>query len=257
MTTPLGILVLGHGTQDEQGYQEFLFFVDRLSQSLTVSLQTDSFYLTYAFLELVKPDFMESVRDLYARGIRSILVVPMFLALAGHMKHDVPLLIKEASHSFSGVMMQVLPAFGDEDAVVQGLLNRLYEVTIHADVNRCAIVLVYRGSSDVSALEQVQNVVEKVSYALSSKQVIMASMFGLGDSVSDVVQRVGHTDIDRIIILPYLLFHGFLFTKLRSLVDKRNSDKETVPCTLATYLGVQEMLVELTMQRIINLKFGR
>ncbi len=248
----LGIIVLGHGTRDEQGYQEFLVFVDTLSQWLTVSLPTDSWCVTYAFLELAKPDFMQSIRELHARGIRKILVVPVFLVLAGHMKRDVPLLIERAFHTFPGLAMQVLPAFGDEDAIIQGLLKRLHDMTANVDVSRCAIVLVYRGSSDVSAIEQVQKVAEKLADALLTKQVMMASMFGVGESVDNVVARVRHADVDRIIILPFLLFHGFLFTKLRNLVKDRESEIGVVPCALSSYLGVQETLVELTAQRILN-----
>lgn len=250
--TTLGIIVFGHGTRDERGHKEFIAFVESLTQQLLQSRKECSWCVTYAFLEFAKPSFRQAVMDLYDKGFRKLLIVPLFLAMAGHMKQDVPALVRRAQQTFPTLDIQVFPAFGDDDAIIQGLLKRLYEATTSDDVTHCAIVLVYRGSSDVSALQQVQKVVSKLADLLSSKQIAMASMFGAGDSVDAVIAKIRDADVDEIIILPYLLFHGFLFTKLTNLVYDLDREVNTVPYTLASYLGVQEDVVKLTMQRITN-----
>ena len=58
-----------------------------------------------AYLERMRPDFDGAVDALHARGIRHITVAPIFLAIGGHMKKDLPVLIESAGKR-TGIMMK-------------------------------------------------------------------------------------------------------------------------------------------------------
>ena len=75
-----------------------------------------------AYLERMRPDFDEAVDALHARGVRHVTVAPLFLALGGHMRKDLPLLINAASDR-TGISFRVLPALGEVDSLIESIAN--------------------------------------------------------------------------------------------------------------------------------------
>ena len=75
-----------------------------------------------AFLERMEPAFDAAVDALYARGIRRITVAPIFLALGGHMRNDLPKLVGTAQQR-TGIAFQVLPALGEVDSLIAAIAD--------------------------------------------------------------------------------------------------------------------------------------
>ena len=75
-----------------------------------------------AFLERMQPSFDEVVTTLHIRGIQEITVAPIFLAIGGHMRKDLPKLI-EATQLRTGIVFKVLPALGEADALIGAIAD--------------------------------------------------------------------------------------------------------------------------------------
>ncbi len=81
-----------------------------------------------AFLERMQPSFDEVVGALHAGGIRQVTVAPIFLALGGHMKKDLPALI-DAAKARTGMEFRILPALGEVDELIDSMANWVHQAS--------------------------------------------------------------------------------------------------------------------------------
>ena len=72
-----------------------------------------------AFLEFSEPDLPSAVAELAQAGMTAIRVLPMFLGVGTHARADLPKLISAAQHRCPGVEIDVAPAVGEHQEVVQ------------------------------------------------------------------------------------------------------------------------------------------
>ena len=86
---PLGVLLVGHGTRDEVGTQQFFELSEKLQQHLP-SMQVQP-----CLLEFQQPTIPEAWNRLVSQGVSEIRVAPLLLFAAGHAKQDIPDLVQK------------------------------------------------------------------------------------------------------------------------------------------------------------------
>ena len=77
-----------------------------------------------AFLERMSPTFEEAVTALSQRGVTEITVAPIFLAMGGHMRKDLPNIIADSQQE-TGITFQVLPALGEVEVLLNAIADWL------------------------------------------------------------------------------------------------------------------------------------
>ncbi len=82
-----------------------------------------------AFLELTPPTLAEAVAQLAVAGHRHITVAPLFMAQGGHLKRDLPQLLEDLRRRHSGVTLELLPAVGEVEAVLDAISEWLVNAT--------------------------------------------------------------------------------------------------------------------------------
>src|SRR5258707_5141020 len=85
-----GLLLVGHGTRDAAGLDEFAVVVERVRVAASEPVEG-------CFLELARPTIGEGLARLVDRGVRRVTVVPVLLFAAGHAKRDIPAAVEEAA----------------------------------------------------------------------------------------------------------------------------------------------------------------
>ena len=111
---PQALLLCAHGSSDPGWAEPFIKLQSRMRQ------RDPGRIVELAYLERMRPTFDEAVAALHAQGIRQITVAPIFLALGGHMRKDLPRLIGDA-HSRTGIDFRVLPALGEVDTLIDAI----------------------------------------------------------------------------------------------------------------------------------------
>ena len=84
------LLLFAHGSSDSGWAEPFL------KLRAIIRKREPRYIVELAFLERMNPSFDEAVDALQERRIRQITVAPIFLALGGHMRNDLPKLITDA-----------------------------------------------------------------------------------------------------------------------------------------------------------------
>ena len=78
-----------------------------------------------AFLEQMQPSLPACAASLYAEGVRSLRVVPVFLGMGGHLKDDLPTMVAEIRKSCAGLEIDVDPPIGEQPGVIAAIANAI------------------------------------------------------------------------------------------------------------------------------------
>lgn len=84
------LLVIGHGTREPQGVEQFHQVVEQLRERLAPR------WVEPAFLELCPPSIPEAIAELARAGVTRVTAAPLLLFAAGHAQHDIPALLAAA-----------------------------------------------------------------------------------------------------------------------------------------------------------------
>lgn len=116
------LILFAHGARDAQWSEPFRAIRQAVSArraDLTVEL---------AFLELMEPKLADCVAQLVRNGHTQVTIAPLFLAQGGHLKKDLPLLLKKLEEKHPTADIAVLPPIGE----VTELLNAISEWLVNS-----------------------------------------------------------------------------------------------------------------------------
>ena len=109
-----GLILFAHGARDPRWAEP----LDRLRERVARAAPGP---VAVAFLDIMQPDLPAAAADLVAAGCRGICVVPVFLGQGGHVKRDLAALVDAAAARHPGVALRVVPAVGEDEAVIDAL----------------------------------------------------------------------------------------------------------------------------------------
>ena len=72
---------------------------------------------TLTFLENMQPSLQQGVAEMVAAGAQTIQIVPLFLAVGSHLKHDMPELIEQTRQSHPGIKITACETVGENTAI--------------------------------------------------------------------------------------------------------------------------------------------
>jgi len=78
-----------------------------------------------AFLELMQPTLPDCAAALYADGVRTLRVVPVFLGVGGHLREDLPKLVAELKGRYQDLQITVEPPIGEQPGVISAIANAI------------------------------------------------------------------------------------------------------------------------------------
>ena len=112
-----GLVLFAHGSRDPGWARPF----EELAASLRKLVDGP---VVLAYLDLMRPSLDEAIDGL-AGKVTAIRVIPVFLGPGGHVKEDLPRLVKAARARHRSISMEIDPAIGDQAAVVEAIAKAI------------------------------------------------------------------------------------------------------------------------------------
>ncbi len=247
MSRPEALLLVGHGSSDQRGVDEFTAFTERVRRSLAPrGVDVDG-----GFIELSPPTVHAAWSRLAARGHRSLAAVPLVLVAAGHAKGDIPAaLAREALRD--GMSFAMGRPLGPHPALLGVLADRI-AVALEAlggrDAAGTAVLLVGRGSTDPDANAEVCKVARLLQEGREYAFVETAFVSLTAPSVPEGLERCRRLGASRVVVAPYFLFEGVLPRRVEAQARGyagRQPDLEVLP---AGRIGDCAELADLVIER--------
>jgi sirohydrochlorin cobaltochelatase len=113
------LILFAHGARDPQWARPFQQLVAELGERLPGER------IVLAFLELMRPSLPDCAAALYAEGVRTLRVVPVFLGTGGHLKEDLPSLVAELKARYRDLQINLEPPIGEQPEVIAAIARAI------------------------------------------------------------------------------------------------------------------------------------
>lgn len=184
-----GVLLIGHGSRDWAGNEQFLALARELAAELSP--------LEPAFLGHAAPSIAQGVARLGARGVTEVCVEPLFLFSAGHMQDDIPRELKAGAHP--GMTFRIGQPMGAEPELI-----RIAAAQIQPEDHVLLIGVVPTGG-----FREVARLLQRETGCAGVEPIFLAGGGAVPAEPAPGARQVA--------VLPYLLFPGVLMKQVQAL----------------------------------------
>lgn len=239
-----GLLIVGHGSRDPSANVEFEALV------AAYRVARPDIEVAHGYVELARPSLSTALGNL-AQRTNSVVVLPLFLFAAGHVKNDIPLALSQARQDFPTARFTVANALGVHPTLVELAFERARTALEGArESAKTAVVVVGRGSSDPDANGDFCKVVRLLAEGREIGWVVPCFIGVTRPLFEETAELVARVRPERIVVVPYFLFSGRLITKIREQVEAFQARYPWIKVELAPHLGSDDRLLKLMDERL-------
>ena len=259
----LGVLLVGHGTRDPRGQQEFTELVARLAKS------RPDLRVGGGYLEIAQPSIEEAVHQLVSRGARSIVAIPLLLLAAGHAKQDVPEALEFAARQHPGLSIRLAGHLGCHDAMLRLAHRRRQtarrltslgsaepqpswgEITASQtiDPEDRVLLVVGRGSGDHAAQAELREFARLSGQSTAERHVRTCFLAMARPSLDERIAELAESRFRAIVVQPHILFMGDLLERVQKRIHEAATEDRQRTWYLTHHLGPEDELVETILAR--------
>lgn len=251
------LLLIGHGTRDQQGRQTFLDFAAAYHQL------DPSRPVVPCFLELTTPTIQEGVETCVAQGYTDFSVLPILLFAARHNKFDVTNELDRARAKYPQIKFHYGRHFGITPPILDLWNDRLAELDQPKhnphEIPRSETVLLFvgRGSSDPDANGDVAKMA-RILWEGSGYKTVETCFIGITHPrLEEGFRRARFYEPKRIVVLPYFLFTGVLMKKIFDITVQQQKQYPEISMTCLPEMGIHPQLMRVLRDREIETQLGQ
>ncbi|MBY0454012.1 MAG: sirohydrochlorin chelatase [Burkholderiaceae bacterium] len=253
MTTPHDtILLIGHGSREAQGNDEIHRFVAQWR-----TRQPD-WNIQVCFIEFAPPSLHDGLVQA-AAGAARVLVLPLILNAAGHVKMEIPEAIEHARAHCPGTAFLYGPHLTACDPILAVLRRNLRQCMAALDMpdpTTTGVVLLGRGASDRQANGDVAKMARWLQEESDHELVDLAFTGITWPRLERVVQRQVLLGMKQIVVLPYYLYTGTLMQRIARQVEHLRAQYPQIRFAQAEHFGFAPEIFALLEQRVADLRAG-
>jgi sirohydrochlorin cobaltochelatase len=244
MTTT--ILLVGHGSRNQAGNDEIQDFRQQWQ-----ALHPD-WRIELCYIELAEVLLDEGLRRA-AQGAGKVIVVPLILSAAGHVKAEIPEHIAKARERFPEVEFIYAPHIGANEDILK-ILEKNLKSAMHTlampDPKTTGVIILGRGSSDRVANGELSKLARWL-YEITEHELVDVAFTGITyPRLESIVQRQVRLGMTQIAILPYYLFTGLLIERIALQVARLQSQYPQTAIACGSYFGFDKNIFALLDQRV-------
>lgn len=246
MNTHEIILLVGHGSRHAPGNEEILRFAGLWRQRHP---EQD---IEVCFIELAEP-LLDAGLDSAAAKAERVIVVPLILNAAAHVKMEIPEYLEQARTRHPKTEFIYARHLGANEQVLRILKRNLRKTLLEMDApdpRNTGVIILGRGSSDRIANGEVAKMARWL-YEESEHDLVDIAFTGITHPrLETVVKRQMLQGMAQISILPYYLFTGTLMERIKRQIMHLRTQYPQLRFGCAGYTGFEDEIFELLDQRV-------
>jgi len=235
------ILLVGHGSRDAKGNKEIEAFATKWKA------QNPDWRIEVCYIEFADI-LLDEGFDKAAKNASKVLVIPLILNAAGHVKMEIPEHLEKARERHPnvefiygkhlGVSMEMLK-------VVKRRLTQTLAKMAMPDPKTTGVIILGRGSSDKIANGEVAKLARWLQEETAHDLIDIAFTGITFPRLETAVQRQVTLGMTQVAILPYYLFTGTLITRIAEQYEFLQKQYPQVRFALGDYLGFEPEIYQL------------
>lgn len=262
------VLVVGHGSRQQSANADFEALVEAYRR------RRPDLDVRCAYIEIARPALAEALAELGHAACRQVVVLPLFLFRAGHVKNDIPLALAAARRVFPATRFLAAEPLGVHPLLGQLLGQRAERLGVPpraaaaaavdpkdeaaaAQAKKTAVIVVGRGSSDPDANSDFCKLVRLFAEASGLTWVLPAFISITGPSLDDALELVARSRPERLLVIPYYLFKGVLVDRIAATAARFAAARPWIKLHMGDVIDVDPRLFELLDLRLAEALEGR
>ncbi len=240
------ILLVGHGSRNKNGNLEIEQFAKEW-RSRNADWHIEVCYIEFADI------LLDEGMDNAAKNASRVIVVPLILNAAAHVKMEIPAHMAKAQTRHPDVDYIYAPHLGACEPILT-ILKRNLRKTLDSldmpDPKTTGIILLGRGSSDRVANGEIAKMARWI-YEETDHDLVDIAFTGITyPRLETAVQRQHQLGMTQIAVLPYYLFTGTLIERISRQVKRLETQYPQTPFSLGNYFGFENEIYDLLSQRV-------
>jgi len=211
-------LVIGHGTREPQGVEQFHRVVEQLREALAPRR------VEPAFLELCSPSIPEAIAALAGAGVTRVTAAPLLLFAAGHAQHDIPAMLAAAKGAHPQIEFRQANCLECHPAIVELSALRFREAIAtgeprqDSEASDTLLLLVGRGSREPLANAEMYRFA-RLRFEKTPIGWVEICFTALTEpSLERGLEIAAAMPFGRVVVQPHLLFDGELLRRIQDQV---------------------------------------
>ncbi|MDX8409497.1 MAG: sirohydrochlorin chelatase [Mariprofundales bacterium] len=240
------ILLVGHGSRNREGNEE----IERVAALWRQRRPADR--IEVCFIEFAEV-LLDAGLDVAASNATKVIVVPLILGAAGHVKMEIPHHIAAARQRHPEITFIMAKHLGAGTKILQALQSELRQAMLALDApdaKNSGVVLLGRGSSDMVANGELAKMARWLLETTDHDLVDIAFTGITFPKIETVVQRQVACGMKQIIVLPYYLYTGVLIERIARQVARLKQQYPTIAFALGQYIGFHDAIYDLLDSRV-------
>ena len=246
------ILLVGHGSREATGNAEILLFAERWRA------RHPDWRIEVGFIEFADP-LLDPALNHAARNSGRVLVLPLILNAAGHVRQDIPSAIQRARKRHPDVQFLYAPHLAVSDPLLRILKRFLRQAMLQLDVpdpRTTGVILLGRGSSDRLANGDVARMARWLWEIGDHERVDLAFTGVTFPRLEKVVRDQVALGMMQIVVMPYYLFTGTLIKRIGRQMENLAAQYPQVRFAHTSYFGFEPEIARMLDERVHALKQG-
>ncbi len=245
------VLLVGHGSRDKNGNVEIENFSEEW-QSRNPDWAITTCYIEFA--DILLDDGLDIAADVATTNKSNrVIVVPLILNAAGHVKMEIPHHINKARERHTHIEFSYARHLGAGEpilAILKRNLNKALATIDMPDPHTTGVIILGRGSSDQFANGELAKMARWL-FEKTDHDVIDIAFTGITyPRLETVVKRQQLIGMTQIAILPYYLFTGTLIERIKRQTTRLQQQYPNINFALSHHFGFEKEIVELLSSRV-------
>ncbi len=239
------ILLVGHGSRNPAGNKEILQFTEAWRK------RNPDWRIEVCFIEHADVLLAEGL-DRAAASSSRVVVVPLIINAAGHVKMEIPEAVEAARARHPQVEFACSAHLGmgpEIHAILRQRIDQLLRELAMPDPRTTGIILLGRGSSDKSANGEVAKMARWLLEDMQHDLVDIAFTGITLPRLETVVQRQAKLGMTQIVVQPVYLYTGVLIERIKQQVARLRLSYPQVAFALGEHFGFDEGIYALADAR--------
>ncbi|MBT3923377.1 MAG: sirohydrochlorin chelatase [Nitrospina sp.] len=253
------ICLLGHGSRDPEGNQEFLTLWQKLHERKICRT------LQYGFLEFAQPTVPEALSSCHQDGIKNVIILPSILSHGEHTQRDIPEAVRQVYQDHPEINILYAEPLGTQPEVMEVCKDRIEQAeNISKNIlarSETLLMTVVHGSKDESSNSQIDESFCLFGQSLGFCQTVTHFTGTSQYSLENMFEKLNPQDFQRVILFPYFLFSGVWVKRVQALADtfrRKYPDTEFLNASCLKYhTRIVDTLIHRARESISNSEKNR
>ena len=115
------LLTVSHGSRILEANNDMLHLAEEIGSASTNHFQ----FVRHAFLEFVAPSMEDQIEHLASKGVKDIVILPLFLTKGKHVSKDIPMIMEATSQKYQEISFTASDHLGGFQSLKDVIIDEL------------------------------------------------------------------------------------------------------------------------------------